>query len=243
MAARPGDETEQTGGVDPRRARPGRGDHPDRPSRDQAIEALKAAFVEGRLGKDEFDQRVGQALAAYAQLDAVTADIPHVPPHTPSHVPPLPSHVSPTIPSPAGEPQVTREAYNKGLVARGTFGAAGGIMLVSAVVVTAVTGNPFTGFMAGAALGVVMAVVLGSVLTLIMWVMESQGGRKRAPGPPGPPRTARVARAKAVRRPVSPPRADPRADPPGLPRQPPRGPGHTAETSRHPRPILGCSQA
>ena len=40
------------------------------------IDALKAAFVDGRLTKDEFDLRVGQVLVAYANLDALTADIP-----------------------------------------------------------------------------------------------------------------------------------------------------------------------
>jgi hypothetical protein len=42
------------------------------------IGLLKAAFVEGRLAQDEFDTRVGQALASrtYAELAAVTADIP-----------------------------------------------------------------------------------------------------------------------------------------------------------------------
>ena len=39
---------------------------------------LKAAFVQGRLAKDEFDLRVGRVLASrtYADLGAVTADIP-----------------------------------------------------------------------------------------------------------------------------------------------------------------------
>src|SRR5215471_10797498 len=46
--------------------------------RDQVIGTLKAAFVQGRLVKDEFDLRVGQALASrtYADLAAVTADLP-----------------------------------------------------------------------------------------------------------------------------------------------------------------------
>jgi hypothetical protein len=45
--------------------------------REQVIEALKAAFVQGMLAKDEFDARVGQALASrtYADLAALTADI------------------------------------------------------------------------------------------------------------------------------------------------------------------------
>ena len=39
---------------------------------------LKAAFVQGRLTKDEFDMRVGQTFASrtYAELAALTADIP-----------------------------------------------------------------------------------------------------------------------------------------------------------------------
>ena len=42
------------------------------------IGTLKAAFVHGMLAKDEFDQRVGQTLAArtHADLAAVTADLP-----------------------------------------------------------------------------------------------------------------------------------------------------------------------
>jgi hypothetical protein len=48
--------------------------------REQVIDTLKAAFVQGRLDKDEFDARVGQAFASrtYAELAAVTADIPAV---------------------------------------------------------------------------------------------------------------------------------------------------------------------
>ena len=46
--------------------------------REQAIKVLKAAFVQGLLAKDEFDLRLGQAFAArtYAELVAVTADLP-----------------------------------------------------------------------------------------------------------------------------------------------------------------------
>jgi hypothetical protein len=46
--------------------------------RDQVISALKAAFVQGRLTKEEFDTRVGHALASrtHAGLAAITADIP-----------------------------------------------------------------------------------------------------------------------------------------------------------------------
>jgi Domain of unknown function (DUF1707) len=46
--------------------------------REQVIDMLKTAFVQGRLATDEFDLRVGQVLASrtYADLNALTADIP-----------------------------------------------------------------------------------------------------------------------------------------------------------------------
>jgi Domain of unknown function (DUF1707) len=49
-----------------------------RVAREQAIDTLKAAFVQGRLTMDEFDARVDQALASrtYAELDTITADLP-----------------------------------------------------------------------------------------------------------------------------------------------------------------------
>jgi hypothetical protein len=55
-----------------------RASHADR---EQATEQLKVAFVQGRLDKDEFDARVGQALTArtYTELAAVTADLPAAP--------------------------------------------------------------------------------------------------------------------------------------------------------------------
>jgi hypothetical protein len=54
---------------------PMRASHADR---EQVIEALKVAFAHGRLTKDELDARAGRALVArtWAELDAITADIP-----------------------------------------------------------------------------------------------------------------------------------------------------------------------
>jgi hypothetical protein len=69
--ARPGDEigagTEGRGHL--------RASHADR---ERVVGVLKAAFVDGRLAKDEFDLRVGQTFAArtYAELAALTADLP-----------------------------------------------------------------------------------------------------------------------------------------------------------------------
>ena len=69
--AGPGDEI-SAGTASSSRMRASHGD------REQVIEVLKAAFVHGRLDKDEFDLRVGRALASrtYADLAALTADIP-----------------------------------------------------------------------------------------------------------------------------------------------------------------------
>jgi hypothetical protein len=52
-----------------------RASHADR---EHVIETLKAAFVQGRLAKDEFDVRVGQTFGSrtYAELAALTADLP-----------------------------------------------------------------------------------------------------------------------------------------------------------------------
>jgi hypothetical protein len=71
MMAGPGDEMAA--------AAAGRGhlraSHADR---EQVIGTLKAAFVQGRLTRDEFDLRVGRAFASrtYAELAALTADLP-----------------------------------------------------------------------------------------------------------------------------------------------------------------------
>jgi hypothetical protein len=61
--------------------------------REQVIEALKTAFVDGRLTKNELDARTGRALAArtYADLAALTADIPAQPAAAVMPVPAKPS--------------------------------------------------------------------------------------------------------------------------------------------------------
>jgi hypothetical protein len=49
-----------------------------RADREQVIDMLKTAFMQGRLDRDEFGLRVGRALGSrtYADLAALTADIP-----------------------------------------------------------------------------------------------------------------------------------------------------------------------
>jgi hypothetical protein len=49
-----------------------------RADRERVIDLLKAAFVQGRLNRDEFDARVGQVLTSrtHWELAAVTFDLP-----------------------------------------------------------------------------------------------------------------------------------------------------------------------
>jgi Domain of unknown function (DUF1707) len=85
-----------TGSEDPAAAGRGRlrASHADR---EQAIDALKTAFVHGQLTKDELDARAGQALAArtYADLAALTTDIPPRPPAARPPRPPAPARRRP----------------------------------------------------------------------------------------------------------------------------------------------------
>ncbi len=74
--------------------------------REQVVAALEAAFVQGRLDKEELDARVGQAFASrtYAELAALTADLPAVP-----AVPagPAPGPAGPVLAVPPGQPART----------------------------------------------------------------------------------------------------------------------------------------
>ena len=49
-----------------------------RADREQVIEVLKEAFAQGRLTGDELDSRLGRAFVSqtYAELTALTADLP-----------------------------------------------------------------------------------------------------------------------------------------------------------------------
>ena len=68
--------------------------------REQVIEALKTAFVDGRLTKSELAARTGRALVArtYADLAALTADIPAEPATTVT-APAAPGTARPTAPA------------------------------------------------------------------------------------------------------------------------------------------------
>jgi Domain of unknown function (DUF1707) len=88
--ARPGDEM-NAGAAGRGRMRASQAD------REQAIEALKDAFVDGRLARDELDGRAGRALSARtcAELAALTADISAGPTAAPPQRPPVPARRRP----------------------------------------------------------------------------------------------------------------------------------------------------
>jgi hypothetical protein len=182
--------------------------------REQVLGALKAAFVQGRLTKDEFDQRVGQALATYAELDALTADIPAGPIETQPGAPDREAHNRPD-----------REAHNRKVIQRGTAAGAGVSMAFTAASVMVAGGGPVVGAVAVPLVGLFVAVLLAGLLTLLSWVLEKGPGRQPSQGRPSGPS------GKVSQRPAS---ADSAKSPPQIP----RGPGHTVEAARGhlPRP-------
>ena len=154
-----------------------RASHADR---EQVVDALQAAFVQGRLTADELDERVGQALAArtYAELAALTTDLPADPALARQQAPaqqPAP---------PGGRPQNTAAS-------RAVKAGAGaiGVAVIALGAAIAVDGAP-----AAAAVIAVFIVVLAAVATAVVaslihvaLKLESrQRRRRRGQHPSGP---------------------------------------------------------
>jgi hypothetical protein len=141
--------------------------------RDQAINVLKTAFVQGRLTKHEFDLRVGQMLASrtYADLRALTADIPGWVTSAPS----------------AGEPARApgRALSFKTAAGVGAIGAVPS-MASAAVAMTQATGVPaVVGVLVVGLTGVLVTVLLAALLVVLSWVVRrSQRAPEQGP-PPG----------------------------------------------------------
>jgi hypothetical protein len=178
--------------------------------RERVAAVLKAAFVQGRLTKDEFDLRVAQVLASrtYADLEALTADIP--------------AGVAKTQP-PGPAPDVD----NKKLIQRVTAVGAGVGMVIPAVLITVAGGPLMVAVLAGVLLGALMAALLAGFLTILSWVLDKTSGRQPSQQPPA------GASGTAYQRPAS-------ADPTGSSAQISPEPPHTAEAGRgrRPRPRL-----
>jgi hypothetical protein len=159
-----------------------------RADRDQAIDVLKAAFVHGRLTKDEFDLRVGQVLASrtYADLAALTADVP-------SRV--ANAELSDEHAREPGRALSFKTAARVGAVGAGPSMASAAMVLAQSSGVPAVAGVLLVGLT-----GLLVAVLLATLLMVLSWVVR-RSQREPAQGPPSGPAglaSRRPARARQL---------------------------------------------
>jgi uncharacterized protein DUF1707 len=145
-----------------------RASHADR---EQAIEVLKAAFVQGRLDKHELDARVDRAFASrtYLELAVVTADIPPEP---------IPAKPIPAKPIPA-QPLPARPEGNRGVRSGLSVIAAGTGLAAFVWAVALITDNPVAIFVA-------LAITLAYAGTLILAGSVMLESRPRKRGRPRP---------------------------------------------------------
>ena len=154
-----------------------------RADRERTVDVLKVAFVHERLTEDELDNRVGHALAArtYADLDALTADIPAGP-----DLAPLPGSVAAPLRRP-GSPARNRSAVRAvkigasgvAAVTVGTSAPVGVLVNPAAAVVVAVF------FLFLGASGVAAGLV-GSVIAAAVKLESRQRSRSRGNARPRP---------------------------------------------------------
>jgi hypothetical protein len=149
-----------------------RASHADR---DQAIGRLKAAFILGRLTKDELEARAGRAFSArtFADLAKLTNDLPAEPPAA-----------QPSQPVPTRRPVHPSIKVGAGLIA---------LVMVVFIVLTVLAGLPVS---AATVVPVVLVVVLGvpaaAVVTVPIVValkFEARRRRNRSRGQLPPRRT------------------------------------------------------
>jgi hypothetical protein len=156
--------------------------------RERAIEALKDAFVQGRLTKDELGARAGRALAArtYGELAALTADISASPagPADPAR-PPTP----PIPPDPARRRPLARAAAKSG----GCLAIAFAAMWVGGSVVDPDVGpDPYYSW-APLCLFVAFITVIAALRILVHGVvtsLEQRGSRGQLSSGPNAPQRA-----------------------------------------------------
>jgi hypothetical protein len=142
--------------------------------REQAIDVLKAAFVQGRLTKDEFSLRVGRVLASrtYADLGALTADIPD---WVTSAQPPAGHARDP------GRVLSFKTAARVGAVGASPAVASAAVVMMQSSGVPAVAGVLLVGLT-----GVFVAGLLAALLMFLSWVVR-RSQRGPAQGPPSGP--------------------------------------------------------
>jgi hypothetical protein len=126
-----------------------------RADRERVIDILKAAFVDERLTKDEFDLRVGQVFVSrtYADLDVLTSDLPATP-------------IAPRAPTPA--PELRPELDARKLIVRASARVGGASFVLTEAVM--LLHSPVLGLVAGAFVGCFAAVLAAGLLTFLAWV-------------------------------------------------------------------------
>jgi hypothetical protein len=186
--------------------------------REQAIDVLKAAFVQGRLTKEEFDLRAGQVFASrtYADLDALTADIPD----GVTSAQPAAEHASEP-----GRVLSFSTAARVGAVGAGPSMASAAVVLMQSSGVPAVAGVLLVGLT-----GLFVAGLLAALLMLLSWVVR-RSQRGAAQGPPSGP-AGLASRRRAPARPLPPARHDPWHAAEAARSRPPRQFGRRLVTAR-----------
>jgi hypothetical protein len=136
-----------------------------RADREQAIDTLKAAYVQGRLTKDELDERLARALVplTHAELTALTED--------------LPDGLA------AARRQGTARPRESNAAKAGVF-----VTLVAGMIMVSAVGNGIANPLHVLAVVLLFSPVwmlaLGGLL-LLHSRMEDRGARRLPPGPPG----------------------------------------------------------
>jgi hypothetical protein len=126
--------------------------------RDQVAEVIKAAFVQGRLSNDEFHLRINRVYASwtYADLDALTADIPA-------------GLTKARLPGDASE------LDSKKRIQRGTaVGAVASLVLSTAMVI--MSKHPIVGLIAVPLFSSFATVLIAGLLTILSWALEVSRG-------------------------------------------------------------------
>jgi len=153
-----------------------RASHADR---EQVVGALQAAFVQGRLTPDELDERVGEALAArtYADLAALTADLPVGPDRASVPVPAPPQ-------APVRRPRSPAASF---AVKAGTGAIV--VTMIAALAAAVISGAPAAAVFIAVFMLVLAAAATAVVASVIHVALKLESRqRPRPPGqrPPGP---------------------------------------------------------
>ena len=148
--------------------------------REQVIEVLKDAFVDGRLTRDELGARAGRALAArtYAELAALTSGIPPAPDAPASAGPARP-------PAPARRRPLAKAAAGSG----GCLVIAAGALRLVGLADPGNTPGPIPKFWGTPFFVVALAAVIAALFILgngVATAIEQRRSRRQLPPRPGP---------------------------------------------------------